>query len=151
VPGVSVESNSCSHSVGCARAPTGGAHDREGEANASMTEENNTEKQDSETPEVYVAAGVVSDGPETGAIVSNTKIKARDLTAAHVGKFLGFYDKGVNFPVKIRRVQHFEGGKAPGVSVWMQVPKLPDGTPARVERMHVQFDHELELNDMMTY
>jgi hypothetical protein len=111
----------------------------------------NTEKQDDPNPEVYVAAGVISDGPETGAIVSNTRIKARELTADHVGKFLAFGDNEFNFPVKILKVRHYNEGKAPGVSVWMQVPKLPDGTAPRVERMHVQFDHVVELHSMITY
>lgn len=104
-------------------------------------------------PEVYVAAGIISDGPETGAIVSVGKIKARDLTDEHVGRFVGGLDPklGANVHAKILKVKHFNEGKAPGVSVWLRMSALPDGTPARDERFHVPFDHEFELVDMITY
>jgi hypothetical protein len=103
-------------------------------------------------PEVFVT-DVVGDGPETGAVVSNTRIRAKDLTQDHVGKFLGGFDEklGANYPAKILKVKHFGGGKAPGVSIWLRLSALPDGRPARDERAHVPFDHEFELIEMMTY
>jgi len=104
-------------------------------------------------PEVYVAAGVISSGPETGAIVANTRIKARDLTADHVGKLVAGFDPsvGVNMPFKILRVQHVNEGKAPGVLILARIPALPDGTPEREERWRVPFDHEFELHEQLTY
>lgn len=108
---------------------------------------------DNDPPDVY-AAEVVGDGPEKGAIVANTRIKARDLTADHVGKFLGFHTEDTeqfNYTAKVLRVEHFDGGNVPGVSVWLRMSELPDGTPARNKRMHVPFDTELELTDMITY
>jgi hypothetical protein len=101
-------------------------------------------------PDVY-AAEVVPFGPETGAIVSVTKIVAGDLTSDHVGKFVGFHTEDYNYSAKIRRVQHFDQGKAPGVSVWLRTSALPEGTPARDERMHVPFDTEIELIDMIPF
>jgi hypothetical protein len=103
-------------------------------------------------PDVY-AADVVRDGPETGAIVSVAKIKARDLTAEHVGKFVGGYDPniGANVPAKILRVRRVNEGKAPGVSVLLRMSALPDGTPARDVPAHVPFDHEFELVEMIAY
>jgi len=110
-------------------------------------------KEDESETEVYVAAGVISDGPETGAIVSNTRIKARDLTDEHVGKFVAGFDPkvGANVPAKILKVKHFNEGKAPGVSVWLRMSALPDGTSARDERAHVPFDVEFELHEQLTY
>ncbi|OBA71513.1 hypothetical protein A5641_02115 [Mycobacterium sp. 1554424.7] len=103
--------------------------------------------------EIYVAAGIVGDGPETGAVVSNTRIRAKDLTQDHVGKFLGGRDEklGVNYPAKILKIKQFHEGKAPGVSIWIRHSALPNGRPARDERAHVPFDHELELIDMISW
>ena len=86
-------------------------------------------------PEVYVAAGVISSGSETGAIVSVGKIKARDLTAEHVGKFVAGFDPkvGANVPAKILSVKHVNEGNAPGVLVLARMSALPDGTPEREE------------------
>jgi hypothetical protein len=86
-------------------------------------------EQDQPEQEVYVAAGVVGDGPETGAVVSNTRIRARDLTADHVGKFVGGVDAalGVNYTAKILKIKHFPEGKAPGVSIWLRHSAMPDG------------------------
>lgn len=69
-----------------------------------MTEENEP------TPDVY-AAEVVGDGPETGAIVSITTVKARDLTDEHVGKFIGFHTEDFNYSAKIRRVKQLRSGQ----------------------------------------
>jgi hypothetical protein len=104
-------------------------------------------------PEVYVAAGVISSGPETGAIVAVGKIKARDLTDEHVGQFVAGYDPkvGANVPAKILRVQHVNEGKAPGVLILARMSALPDGTPSREERWRVPFDHEFDLVDMLAY
>lgn len=79
-----------------------------------MAEDN--EDQQPEQPDVYVASSVISSGPETGAIVSVAKIKARDLTDDHVGKFIAGYDPavGANVPAKILKVRHVNEGKAPG-------------------------------------
>lgn len=112
-----------------------------------MSEENDND------PDVYVAAGVISSGPETGAVVSVNRIKARDLTTEHVGKFIAGFDPsiGANVPAKILRVKHFNYGKVPGVSVWLRMSALPNGTPSRDERFHVPFDHEFDLTDMLTY
>lgn len=105
---------------------------------------------DEEAPDVY-AAEVVGEGPETGAIVSVTPIKALELSDEHVGKFLGFHTNEFNYSAKILRVRHFNQGKAPGVSVWLKMSALPDGTPSRDERMHAPFDTELELIDMIPF
>lgn len=69
-------------------------------------------------PEMWVT-DVVGDGPETGAVVSNTRIKARDLTQSHLGKFVGCFDPdiGANYPAKILKIVHVNEGKVPGVSV----------------------------------
>jgi hypothetical protein len=103
--------------------------------------------------ELFVTDVVPNGGPETKAVVSNTRIKARDLTDEHVGRFLGGRDdrQGINFPVEITKVKHFNYGERPGVSVWMRTPALPDGTPARDERAHVPFDHEFELIELMAW
>ena len=84
--------------------------------------------------EIYIAAGIVGDGPETGAVVSNTRIHARDLTQDHVGKFLGGQDEalGVNYTSKILKIKHFNEWKAPGVSIWLRHSALPDGRHPRV-------------------
>jgi hypothetical protein len=102
-------------------------------------------------PDVYAAE--VVDKDHSGAIVSVSRVKARDLNESHVGKFFGFLnpDIGANVPAKILKVKQFNGGKAPGVSVWFRVSALPDGTPAKDERMHVPFDTDLELVDMVPF
>ena len=41
--------------------------------------------------------------------------------------------------------------RQPGVSVWLRMSALPDGTPARDDRMHVEFDTELELIAMIPF
>ena len=116
-----------------------------------MAEDN--EDQQPEQPDVYVASSVISSEPETGAIVSVAKIKARDLTDDHVGKFIAGYDPavGANVPAKILKVRHVNEGKAPGVSVRVRVSALPDGTPNQEEPWHVPFDHEFELMEMIAY
>lgn len=102
--------------------------------------------------EIFVT-DVVPNGPETGAVVSNTRVKARELTEDHVGQYLGGFDEtlGVNYASKILKVKHCHEGKAPGVSVWFRHSALPDGRPARDERAHVPFDHEFELIEMMAW
>lgn len=81
------------------------------------------------------------------------KIRARDLTDEHVGKFVGGLDPkiGANVGAKILKVKHFNEGKAPGVSVTVRMSALPDGTPSKVLPWHVPFDHEFELVEMITY
>jgi hypothetical protein len=108
--------------------------------------------EDDDQPDVFVT-DVVGHGPETGAVVSNKRIKARDLTEEHVGQFVGCYDPdvGANYGAKILKVRHFNEGKVPGVSVWIRHSALPDGRPARDERTHVPFDYEFELIDMMAW
>ncbi|MEX7473066.1 hypothetical protein AB4Z39_25520 [Mycobacterium adipatum] len=103
-------------------------------------------------PEMWVA-DVVEDGPEKGAVISREKVKARDLTQDYVGKFIGCRDKelDVNYGAKIRKIQHFEDGDVPGVSVWFTHSALPDGRPARDDRSHVPFDFEFEIVEMMTW
>src|SRR5689334_10433256 len=115
-------------------------------AEDEQTPEDNEDEQtpvedDDDDTEVYVAAGVISSGPETGAIVSNERIEARDLTDEHVGKFVAGYDPktGANVPWKILRVQHVHEGKAPGVLILARMSALPDGTPEREERWRVPF------------
>ena len=95
----------------------------------------------------------VTDGPETKAVVSNTRIKASDLTQEHVGKFVGCHDadSGVNYGAKILRIARRDEGKAPGVSIWLRHPALSSGRPARDGRAHVQFDQEFELIEMMAW
>ncbi|WP_006247213.1 hypothetical protein [Mycolicibacterium tusciae] len=103
-------------------------------------------------PDVFIT-DVVGHGPETGAVVSNTRIRARDLTEQHVGQFVGCYDSDVevNYSAKILKVKHFAEGNVPGVSVWIRHSALPDGRPSRDERTHVPFDYEFELIDMMAW
>lgn len=110
------------------------------------------EKEDQQ-PDVYVASAIIGSGPETGAIVSVGKIKARDLTADHVGRFVAGYDPaiGANVPAKILKVRHVNEGKAPGVSVRVRISAVPGGAPDHEEPWHVPFDHEFELVDMITY
>ncbi|CAM5680872.1 hypothetical protein MAUB1S_01455 [Mycolicibacterium aubagnense] len=107
-----------------------------------------------EQPDLYAAE--VVDEDHSGAIVSINRIKARDLNDTHAGKFLGTYNPdigavGANVPAKILKVRHFNDGKAPGVSVWYRMSQLPDGTPAKDDRMHLPFDTELELVDMIPF
>ena len=99
------------------------------------------------------AAGVVRDSQETGAIMSVAKIKARDLTPEHVGNFVFGYnpEAGAKVPAKILRVRHVNEGDAPGVSVLLRMPTHPDGTPAHNVPMHVPFDHEFELVEIVGY
>jgi hypothetical protein len=103
-------------------------------------------------PEMWVT-DIVGDGRETGAVVSHTRIKARDLTEEYVGKFLGCYDPDIaaNCSARILEIKHFDDGNAPGVSVWFRHSALPDGRPARDERTHVPFDYEFELVEMMAW
>jgi hypothetical protein len=92
----------------------------------------------------------VPDGPEQAA-VSNTRIKASELTQAHVGQFLGCHDEdsGVNYGAKILRIARRDEGKAPGVSIWLRHPALSSGRPARDGQAHVRFDQEFELIETM--
>ncbi len=103
--------------------------------------------------DVYVAAGIVGDGPETGAVVSNTRIPAKDLTADHIGKFVGCLDPKLqaNYGAKILKIKHVNEGTAPGVSIWLRHSAMPDGRPARDERAHVPFEQEIELTDMISW
>jgi hypothetical protein len=112
---------------------------------------------DDQTPDaIYGADAVGGTGPETRAVVSATRIKAGDLTDAHVGKDLGFHDHAaqLNIPgriLRVRRLDHTEDGLAPGVTIWYRLRPLPDGTPARESRMHVPFDTELELVEWIAF
>jgi hypothetical protein len=93
----------------------------------------------------------VRSGLETGAIVSIRKIKARDLTAKHVGNFVTDYDPhaGANVPAKIMNVRHVTEGEAPGASVLLRLPALRDGTPAHNVSLHVPFDHEFQFVEII--
>ena len=79
--------------------------------------------------------------------MSVAKIKARDLTAEHVGNFVFGHNQvtGAKVPAKILGVRHVNEGDAPGVSVLLRMPTHPDGTPAHNVSLHVPFDHEFEL------
>jgi hypothetical protein len=90
---------------------------------------------------------------ETGTILSVAKIKARDLTAEHVGKFVVNLgpDGGAKAPARILKVQQVTEGDAPGVSVLLRVSALRDGTPAHNVSAHVPFDHEFELIQIIGY
>ena len=103
-------------------------------------------------PDVYVT-DVVRDGPETHAVVSNTRIKASELTQEHVGKFVACHDEdsGANYGAKILRIARRDEGKAPGVSIWLRHPALSSGRPSRDGRAHVRFDQEFELIEMMPW
>jgi hypothetical protein len=94
----------------------------------------------------FLLANVDGSGPELGQV-------ARDLTADHVGKFVGGVDAalGVNYTAKILKIKHFPEGKAPGVSIWLRHSAMPDGRPARDERAHVPFEQEIELIDMISW
>ncbi|MFW3117430.1 hypothetical protein MMAG44476_06941 [Mycolicibacterium mageritense DSM 44476 = CIP 104973] len=96
-------------------------------------------------------ADVLSAGPETKAAVRVVRLKARDLNDTHIGQWIGGNENGYNFGMKILKVQHVNEGTAPGVSVWYRKSELPDGTPAMDSRMHVPFDTDLELIEMMAW
>ena len=85
--------------------------------------------------------------------MSVAKIKARDLTAEHVGKFVFAYNTrvGAKVPAKILKVRDVNEGNAPGVSVLLRMPTHPDGTPAHNVPMHVPFEHEFELVEIIGY
>lgn len=92
-------------------------------------------------------------GLETGTILSVAKIKARDLTAEHVGKFVVNFgpDSGAKGPARILKVQQVTEGDAPGVSVLLRVSAQRDGTRAHNVPAHVPFDHEFELIQIIGY
>jgi hypothetical protein len=94
---------------------------------------------------------VLSSGPETQAAVRVVHVKARELNDTHVGQWIGARENGYNYGMKILKVKHLNEGKAPGVSVWYRKSELPDGTPATDSRMHVPFDTDFELVDMMAW
>lgn len=94
---------------------------------------------------------VVSGGPETQAAVRVVHLKARDLNDSHVGQWIGANENGYNYGMKILKVKHFQEGEVPGVTVWFRKSELPDGTPATDSRMHVPFDTDIELVDMMAW
>lgn len=93
----------------------------------------------------------LSSGPETQAAVRVVHIKARELNDTHVGQWIGAREKGYNYGMKILKVEHLNEGKGPGVSVWYRKSELPDGTPATDSWMHVLFDTDIELVDMMAW
>ena len=92
-------------------------------------------------------------GLETGTILSVAKVKARDLTAEHVGKFVVNFgpDGAAKGPAKILKVQHVTEGESPGVSVLLRVSAQRDGTRAHNVPAHVPFDHEFELIRIIGY
>ena len=57
-----------------------------------------------------------------GAVISNTRIKARNLNQSHVGRFVGCYDPdlGLNYGAKILKIVHFPNGRIPLVSIWIR-------------------------------
>jgi hypothetical protein len=95
----------------------------------------------------------VSKGLDTGTIVARRKIAARDLTAEHVDRFVTDFDPrvGVKVPAKILKVRHVTEGEEPGVSVLLRLPALRDGTLARNVLLHVPFDHEFQLVEIVGY
>jgi hypothetical protein len=100
---------------------------------------------------MYVADVVPADGPETKAAVNVTYVKARDLDESHAGKWIGGHERGYNYGMKILKVKHINEGKAPGVTVWYRKSQLPDGTPAADSSMHIPFDTDIEIVDMMAW
>lgn len=96
------------------------------------------------SPEVRVTKIVGS--AETEAITSTEYIKAGDLNEDHVGRFMGCNDKerGVNYLAKTLKIQRFETGKAPGMSVWIRHSQVMDRL-AYEDRFHVPFDSEIEI------
>ncbi|MCP3811199.1 hypothetical protein NLX62_02425 [Mycobacteriaceae bacterium Msp059] len=94
---------------------------------------------------------VVTGGPETQAAVRVVRIKARDLNDTHVGQWIGAHENGYNYGLKILKVKHVNEGTAPGVTVWYRKSQLPDGTPPADSNMHVPFDTDFELVDMMAW
>jgi hypothetical protein len=106
---------------------------------------------DESHPGMWVA-DVIGDGPETKAVVSLTRIAARDLNEQHIGKYLGCCDPSIgNYPSKILKVVQFPNGRIPLISVWFRHPDLPNGTPARNDRTDVPFDFEFDLVELMTW
>ena len=82
------------------------------------------------------------------ALMHKRLVKAGGLTQDDVGKFIGCHDGSVDYPAKIERLQRFENGSAPGVTVWTLHPPL-NGRAAREERSHVQFDYTFELIELI--
>jgi hypothetical protein len=79
-----------------------------------------------------------------------TEIKAGDLTAEHVGQFVGCHDpvSGFNYGAKIVEVTRDEEHRNPGMLVHIQHPPIPGGKPAHQERMRLRFDQEVQLMEL---
>ena len=94
---------------------------------------------------------VVPGGSETQAAVRVERIKARDLDQSHVGQWIGAHAPDYNYGLKILAVRHVNQGNAPGVTVRYRPSQLPDGRPSIEATMHVPFDADIELVDMMAW
>lgn len=101
--------------------------------------------------DVYVS-DLSDGGPHSGAVVATTPIKARDLSANHVGKHLGFHDdrRQANIPGEIVRVEHNEG-PPPSVSVWFRYLAPVPGRSTRDDFMCVAPWLELQLVEMLKF
>lgn len=93
------------------------------------------------------ATAVIGDGPETGAVMSRERIKARELNDSHVGRFISCVKPGFNYGISILKVQHFDDG----VGIWYHQSKLPDGSPERRDVMRVPFDQDVDLVEMIAH
>lgn len=102
--------------------------------------------------DVYVSE--VEGGPNTGAVVSTTRIKACELNDEHVGRLLGFHHAQTqrNVPGRILRVVH-HGGPPPSVSVWFRYEAPADrlDLPSSDDYMRVAPDFELQLIEMLKF
>lgn len=87
-----------------------------------------------------------SPGVKEGLVRMNT-VTARDLTEAHIGRFIGCNRDGVNYQAKILKLTVHEGGRAPGVSMVLRHPVLPSSGQWD-ESVHVPFDLEIELIEL---
>lgn len=113
-----------------------------------MTDENNKPES-----EMFIS-DVVRDGPETQALISMNRIKAEQLTAEHIGKFIGCNDPNTkaNYGARIESVARDDAHQNPGMLVKIRHPAAPGlASAGRVDRMRLPFNHEIELFEMMAW
>lgn len=81
-----------------------------------------------------------------------TSIKAGELTAEHVGKFLGCHDPefGFNYGAEIVEVHRDESSERPGMLLKIIHPPFPGARPRREERVRLRFSQDLELVELPT-
>ncbi|MGD3153711.1 hypothetical protein [Tsukamurella tyrosinosolvens] len=93
---------------------------------------------------------VVDDDQVNEGLVRRMRVQARQLTQDDVGKYIGCHDHklGVNYQAKILDIRHFEDGNAPGTSLVCWHPPIRD-REGRKERMHVPFETEFELIELI--